>query len=53
MPYNMMIGHDIYDCFYNGTFSIASMNDRDVQNLLLATVLYYFFLTHLVEIFLF
>jgi hypothetical protein len=37
--YNMMIGYDIYDCFiYNGTFSIASRNDLDGQNLLLATV---------------
>jgi hypothetical protein len=34
----MMIGYDIYDCFYNGAFSIASKNDLDDQNLLLATV---------------
>jgi hypothetical protein len=33
----MMIGYDIYDC-YNGAFSIASKNDLDDQNLLLATV---------------
>jgi hypothetical protein len=35
MSYNMMIGYDIYD----GAFSIASKNDLDDQNLLLATVL--------------
>jgi hypothetical protein len=36
----MMLGYDIYDCrlFYNGAFSIASKNDLDDQNLLLATV---------------
>jgi hypothetical protein len=34
----MMIGYDIYDCFTNGAFSIASKNDLDDQNLLLATV---------------
>jgi hypothetical protein len=34
MSYNMMIGYDIY----NGAFSIASKNDLDDQNLLLATV---------------
>jgi hypothetical protein len=36
MSYNMMIGYDIYD--YNGAFSIASKNDLDDQNLLLATI---------------
>jgi hypothetical protein len=40
MSYNMMIGYDdIYDCFYNGAFSIASKNDIDDQNLLLATII--------------
>jgi hypothetical protein len=34
----MMIGYDIYDCFTMGVFSIASKNDLDDQNLLLATV---------------
>jgi hypothetical protein len=35
----MMLGYDIYDhIFYNGAFSIASKNDLDDQNLLLATV---------------
>jgi hypothetical protein len=34
----MMIGYDIYICFYNRAFSIASKNDLDDQNLLLATV---------------
>jgi hypothetical protein len=38
MSYNMMIGYDIYDCFTNGAYSIASKNDLDDQNLLLATV---------------
>jgi hypothetical protein len=33
----LVIGYDIYDC-YNGAFSIASKNDLDDQNLLLATV---------------
>jgi hypothetical protein len=35
----MMIGYDTYlRLFYNGAFSIASKNDLDDQNLLLATV---------------
>jgi hypothetical protein len=38
MPYNMMIGYDICDFFCNGALSIASKNDLDDQNLLLATV---------------
>jgi hypothetical protein len=29
MSYNMMIGYDIYDRFYNGAFSIASKHDFD------------------------
>jgi hypothetical protein len=42
MSYNMMIGYDIYNCFTmeNGASSIASKNDLDDQNLLLATVGY-------------
>jgi hypothetical protein len=41
----MMKGYDIYDngaWFYNGAFSIASKNDLDDQNVLLATVRTYF-----------
>jgi hypothetical protein len=37
MSYNMMIGYDILRLFYNGAFSIASKNDLDDQNFLLAT----------------
>jgi hypothetical protein len=37
-PYNMIIGYDICDCFTIDHFSIASKNDIDDQNLLLATV---------------
>jgi hypothetical protein len=40
MSYNMMIGYDLR-LFYNGAFSIASKNDLDDQNLLLATVHFY------------
>jgi hypothetical protein len=40
MSYKMMIGYELWYLrqFYNGTFSIASKNDLDDQNLLLATV---------------
>jgi hypothetical protein len=34
----MMIGYDIYDCFT--TFSIASKNDLDDQNLLYLPIIY-------------
>jgi hypothetical protein len=42
MPYNMMIGYDIYDrCRYrNGAFSITSKNDIGDQNVFLPTVQY-------------
>jgi hypothetical protein len=33
-----MIGYEIYDRFYNEAFYIASKNNIDDQNLLLATV---------------
>jgi hypothetical protein len=39
-----MIGYDDIRLFYNGAISIASKNDLDDQNLLLATVHTYFFL---------
>jgi hypothetical protein len=40
MAYNIMIGYEltIFTTFYNGAFSIASKNDLEDQNLLLATV---------------